>query len=164
MKFLLIREAVVSAVCGKESSKLAGCIQRLAKVIPSETLLLRTGIGHLISDRHLWGLAGHTVQRRAAALHAKWRLHFRRARSAGCEGGLWPRSRQLHSLKASCHDKEAVHKPRRSFLETLSLTSKLSRFEQVLKLFLGSSYAASSTATFLSPASRVALVRHEARC
>ena len=80
---MLIREAVVSAVCGKEFSKLAGCIQRLAKVIPSEAVLLKTGIGHLISDRHLWGLAGHIVQRRAAALHAKWRLHFRRARASG---------------------------------------------------------------------------------
>ena len=58
---LVIREAVVSAVCGKEFSKLAGCIQRLAKMTPSEAVLSETGIGHLIADRHLWGLAGHTV-------------------------------------------------------------------------------------------------------
>ena len=79
----IIREAVVSAVCSNKFHRLAGCIQRLAKVAPSKEILLHTGIGHLISDRHLWGLAGHIVQRRAAALHGKWRLHFRQARALG---------------------------------------------------------------------------------
>ena len=78
-----VREAVISAVCAKEFHRLAGCIQRLAKVTPSEEILLKTGVGHLLSDRHLWGLAGHIVQRRAAALQARWRLQFRQARAHG---------------------------------------------------------------------------------
>ena len=44
---------------------------------------MQTGIGHLIADRHLWGLAGHVVQRRAAALLWKWRLHVRQADALG---------------------------------------------------------------------------------
>ena len=88
---LRIREAVVSAVCAKDYAILAGCIQRLAKVVPSEEILLESGIGHLLSDRHLWGLAGHIVQRRAAALQARWRLHVRRARAGGlCVSGKRP--------------------------------------------------------------------------
>ena len=44
---------------------------------------MASGIGHLIADRHLWALGGHTVQRRAAALQAKWRVQIRQQRAFG---------------------------------------------------------------------------------
>ena len=56
-------------------------MQQLAKLTPTEEVLQESGIGHIVGDRHLWILAGHTVQRRAAALQAKWRVAFRRDRS-----------------------------------------------------------------------------------
>ena len=80
---LELREAVVSAVCAKEYDKLPGLVQRLAKLAPTEEILLRSGIGHLVGDRHLWALAGVTTQRRAAALQARWRQAVRQARASG---------------------------------------------------------------------------------
>ena len=78
-----LREAVVSAVCSQEYTRLAGIIQQLAKLVPDEEMLSASGIGHLVADRHIWALAGHVVQRRAAALQASWRVRFRHARAAG---------------------------------------------------------------------------------
>ena len=80
---LRLREAVTSAVCSKEYSRLAGLVQQLAKLAPTEEVLRESGIGHLVGDRHVWLLAGHIVQRRAAALAGKWRTAFRRAQSSG---------------------------------------------------------------------------------
>ena len=67
-----LREAVVSEVCAKE-----------ARQSPIEDTLLRSGMGHLVGDRHLWALAGPTTQRRAAALQARWRHAVRMARGSG---------------------------------------------------------------------------------
>ena len=78
-----LREAVVSAVCAKEYQRLPTLIQRLARQSPTEDTLLRSGIGHLVGDRHLWALAGPTTQRRAAALQARWRHAVRMARGSG---------------------------------------------------------------------------------
>ena len=51
---LELREAVVSAVCAKEYDRLPGLIQRFAKLAPTEEILLRSGVGHLVGvgDRH----------------------------------------------------------------------------------------------------------------
>ena len=48
------------------------------QLTPTEEVLQGRGIGHIVGDRQLWILAGHTVQRRAAALQAKWRVASRR--------------------------------------------------------------------------------------
>ena len=84
---LELREAVVSAVCAKEYDRLPGLIQRFAKLAPTEEILLRSGIGHLVGDRHLWALAGVTTQRRAAALQARC------AKQSGRHGRLVRRPR-----------------------------------------------------------------------
>ena len=77
---LRLREAVVSAVCAGEYHRLPGLVQQLAKLEPTEDVLRASGIGHIVADRHIWALAGHTVQRRAAALQAMWRVAYRRGR------------------------------------------------------------------------------------
>ena len=80
---LELREAVVSAVCAKEYGRLPGLIQRFARLAPTEEVLLGSGVGHLVGDRHIWALAGVTTQRRAAALQARWRQAVRQARASG---------------------------------------------------------------------------------
>ena len=79
---LRLREAVIAAVCANEPHRLASLLQQLGKLQPTEEVLIQSGIGHLVSDRHIWCLGGHVVQRRAAALHSRWRVAFRQARSA----------------------------------------------------------------------------------
>ena len=80
---LELRDAVVSAVCARNFDLLPGLVQRLARLSPTEDVLRGSGIGHLVGDRHIWGLAGFTTQRRAAALQARWRLAIRQSRSSG---------------------------------------------------------------------------------
>ena len=75
-----LREAVVRAVCSKDYEHLPRLLRLLSKLDPTEEMVLAIGIGHLLSDRHLWGLAGFTVQQRAAALLARWRLAIRQRR------------------------------------------------------------------------------------
>ena len=82
---LRLRELVVRAVCSKDYEHLPRLLRLLAKLNPTEEVLRGSGIGHLVGDRHLWGLAGFTVQQRAAALLARWRLAFRQ-----CRAGTWP--------------------------------------------------------------------------
>ena len=77
---------MITAVCSNEYTWLPGLIQQLAKLFPSEDILIGSGVGHLTADRHLWVLAGHTVQRRAAALQSKWRLAFRQERAVSGPG------------------------------------------------------------------------------
>ena len=78
-----MREAVISAVCAKNIGELPGLIQKLAKLSPTEDVLRGSGVGHLVGDRHIWGLAGYTTQRRAAALQARWRVAVRQSKAAG---------------------------------------------------------------------------------
>ena len=78
-----LRDAVVSAVCARNFDLLPGLVQRLARLSPTEDVLRGSGIGHLVGDRHIWGLAGFTTQRRAAALQARWRVTVRQMRSSG---------------------------------------------------------------------------------
>ena len=61
---LELREAVISAVCAKNVDLLPGLIQKLAKLSPTEDVLRGSGVGHLVGDRHIWGLAGYTTQKR----------------------------------------------------------------------------------------------------
>ena len=70
-----LREAVISAVCARNFDLLPGLVQKLARLSPTEDVLRGSGIGHLVGDRHIWGLVGHTTQRRAAALEGQvpWR-------------------------------------------------------------------------------------------
>ena len=68
---LELREAVISAVCAKNVDLLPGLIQKLAKLSPTEDVLRGSGVGHLVGDRHIWGLAGYTTRRRAAALEGQ---------------------------------------------------------------------------------------------
>ena len=63
---LRLRELVVRAVCEKDYEHLPRLLRLLAKLRPTEEVLRGSGIGHLVGDRHLWGLAGFTVQQRAA--------------------------------------------------------------------------------------------------
>ena len=74
---------MISAVCSKEYGRLPSLSQQLAKLSPSEEILLGSGIGHIVGDKHVWLLGSHIVQRRAAALEANWRGAFRRAKSQG---------------------------------------------------------------------------------
>ena len=80
---LELREAVISAVCARNFGLLPGLVQKLAKLSPTEDVLRGSGIGHLVGDRHIWGLAGYTTQRRAAALQARWRVAVRQMKSSG---------------------------------------------------------------------------------
>ena len=74
-------EAVVRAVCSKDYEHLPRLLRLLSKLNPTEEILVGSGIGHLVSDRNLWGLAGFTVQQRAAVLLARWRLAIRQHRA-----------------------------------------------------------------------------------
>ena len=80
---LELSEAVISAVCAKNVDLLPGLIQKLAKLSPTEDVLRGSGVGHLVGDRHIWGLAGYTTQRRAAALQARWRVAVRQSKASG---------------------------------------------------------------------------------
>ena len=76
-----LRESVVRAVCSKDYEHLPRLLRLLSKLNPTEEILVGSGIGHLVSDRNLWGLAGFTVQQRAAVLLARWRLAIRQHRA-----------------------------------------------------------------------------------
>ena len=78
-----LRDAVISAVCARNFDLLPGLVQKLARLSPTEDVLRGSGIGHLVGDRHIWGLVGHTTQRRAAALQARWRVAVRQTKSSG---------------------------------------------------------------------------------
>ena len=80
---LELREAVIGAVCARNVDLLPGLIQKLAKLSPTEDVLRGSGVGHLVGDRHIWGLAGYTTQRRAAALQARWRVAVRQTKASG---------------------------------------------------------------------------------
>ena len=80
---LELRDDVITAVCARNFSALPGLVQKLAKLSPTEDGLRGSGIGHLVGDRHIWGLAGYTTQRRAAALQARWRVAVRHAKASG---------------------------------------------------------------------------------
>ena len=57
-----LRESVIRAVCSKDYEHLPRLLRLLSKLHPTQEVLLGSGIGHLLGDRHLWGLAGFTVQ------------------------------------------------------------------------------------------------------
>ena len=82
---LRLREQVVQAVCSKVYEHLPRLLRLISKLSPTEEVLRGSGIGHLVGDRHLWGLAGFTMQQRAAALLAHWRLAVRQ-----CRTSTWP--------------------------------------------------------------------------
>ena len=66
-----LREAVISAVCARNFDLLPGLVQKLARLSPTEDVLRGSGIGHLVGDTHIWGLVGHTTQRRAEGHRAR---------------------------------------------------------------------------------------------
>ena len=68
---LRLREAVVSAVCSREYFRLAGLVQQLAKLSPTEEILYGSGVGHIVGDHHVWMLAGHMVQRMGCCFAGK---------------------------------------------------------------------------------------------
>ena len=92
-----LREAVVSADCAIRYRLLLGLIQSLAKLSPSKDVLRGSGIGHVVGDRHIWGLAGLTTQRKAAALQASWRQAVRQSGPIGTATPTAPKGLEMAS-------------------------------------------------------------------
>ena len=68
-----LRSSVVNAVCWSEFSRLPGLLDQLASLKPTPQLLRLSGVGHLVCDRRLWGLAGTRCQTKSQVLAVQWK-------------------------------------------------------------------------------------------
>ena len=69
-----IKAAVVHAVAWQEYGRLPALLKRLAALHPTARLLRATGVGFLVADRRLWGLAGTECQILSQKVATKWRV------------------------------------------------------------------------------------------
>ena len=64
---------MIHAVAWQEYGRLPALLKRLAALHPSARLLSTTGVGFLVADRRLWGLAGTECQILSQKVASKWR-------------------------------------------------------------------------------------------
>ena len=74
-----LRAAVMHAVAWDEFQRLPSLLKQIARIAPTPSPLAATGIGYLVADRRLWGLADASTQRMAQALTQKWKCAVSKA-------------------------------------------------------------------------------------
>ena len=89
-----LKSAVVNAVVWKEYERLPSLLRRLSSLTPTPELLRATGIGHLVADRKLWGLAGTQAASMGQLLSMKWRKCLRQASSTAQASSTCSSTRQ----------------------------------------------------------------------
>ena len=53
-----LRDAACEAVLWEDTNKIAWVAKSLANVVPTKEALSRTGVGHLLADKHIWQMGG----------------------------------------------------------------------------------------------------------